>query len=270
MCDMLGVSKSSYYEWLKDPIGARARSQKSLDQSIKEVFFEHKSRYGSTRIFKELKSRNIPCTRSNIAKRMKAMMLVAKARRKFKSTTDSKHGKEVAPNILNQNFIAFAPNQKWSSDITYIPTKQGWLYLCVFIDLYSRSIIGWSMSDRMKSKLVLDALTMALFRRKFPSQVIIHTDQGSQYASEKYQKLLKANELICSMSGVGCCYDNAPAESFFHSLKVELVHDENYESHQQAKSSIVEYIECYYNRKRRHSAINYAIPILYDNSYYAA
>lgn len=270
MCNILEVSKTGYYNWLDEPIGSRDFRLNKLDILIGDVFNEHKSRYGSTRIFAELKSRNIPCTRDTIAKRMASMELVAKATRKFKATTDSNHGKAVSKNLLNQEFTAAYPNQKWVSDITYIPTKEGWLYLCVFIDLYSRSVIGWSMSNRMKADLVVDALTMALFRRKFPTGVIVHSDQGSQYVSKKYQKLLKANGLICSMSGVGCCYDNAPSESFFHSLKVELVHDEHYQTRELAKSSIVEYIECYYNRKRRHSTIKYEIPHFYDSSYMVA
>jgi len=270
MCSMLEVSKTRYYQWVNNPISARDSRLNALDTMIKDIFNEHKSRYGSTRIFAELKSRNVPCTRDTIANRMVSMELTAKAKRKFKATTDSTHGKIVAENLLNQNFTADSPNQKWVSDITYVPTKEGWLYLCVFIDLYSRSVIGWSMSKRMKADLVVDALTMALFRRKFPTGVIVHSDRGSQYASNKYQQLLKANDLICSMSGVGCCYDNAPSESFFHSLKVELVHNENYHTRELAKSSIVEYIECYYNRKRRHSTINYEIPYFYDCKYKAA
>lgn len=232
---------------------------------IKNIFHEHKQRYGSTRIFKELQARGVPCTRPRISERMKAMGLVAKARRKFKVTTDSNHSKHVAENIIKQNFQAKNPNEKWLTDITYIPTQEGWLYLCVFIDLHSRAVIGWSMAQRMKSSLIENALTMALFRRKFPQGVVVHSDKGSQYCSNSYQQMLKANGLICSMSSVGCCYDNAAMESFFHTLKVELVHDENYETREKAKSSIVEYIECYYNRKRRHSAINYMIPEQFEN-----
>lgn len=231
---------------------------------INIVFYEHKNRYGSTRITKELKMRGIKCTRAMVAQRMLQMNLIPKAKRKFKVTTDSQHKYPVAPNILQQNFTAGYSNEKWLTDITYIPTKEGWLYLCVFMDLYSRSIVGWSMSERLKSSLVEDALTMALFKRRFPQKVIVHSDRGSQYCSIGYQKLLIDNGLVCSMSSVGCCYDNAAMESFFHSLKVELVHDENYETREIAKSSIVDYIECYYNRKRRHSAINYMIPAEFD------
>jgi len=174
-----------------------------------------------------------------IAKRMMALNLVAKARKKFKVTTDSCHKKPVAPNILEQDFTATKANQKWLSDITYISTQEGWLYLCVFIDLFSRSIVGWSMSKSLKAELVTNALTMALYKRKFPKGVIIHSDRGSQYCSDKYQNMLKANKLICSMSSKGCCYDNAAMESFFHTLKVELVHDEKYKSREEAKTSVI-------------------------------
>ena len=161
---------------------------------------------------------------------------------------------------MQQDFNADKPNQKWVTNITYIPTQEGWLYLCVFLDLYSRSVIGWSMSDRLKADLVVDALTMALFRKRFPEGVIVHSDRGVQYCSNNYQHLLRVNNLICSMSSVGCCYDNAAMKSFFHTLKVELVHNERYETRKKAKTSIVEYLECYYNRRRRHSAINYRPP----------
>ena len=237
---------------------------------IKIIFNEHKSRYGSTRIFHELKARDILCTRAKVADLMNDMNLIAKARKKYKVTTDSNHNKQVGPNLLAQDFSATEPNEKWVSDITYIPTSKGWLYLWVFIDLFSRSVIGWSMSSRLKTNLVTDALTMALFRRKFPNKVIVYSDRGSQYFSDKYQKLLSVNGLICSISAKGCCYDNAAMESFFHTLKVELVHGENYRSKKEASSSIAYYIEAYYNRKRRHSAINYNIPLVYESFAVAA
>lgn len=237
-----------------------------MDDLIKNIFDAHQSRYGSTRIFYELKSKGVACTRAKISERMKALNLVAKARKKYRVTTDSHHNKPVAKNLLAQDFSALRPNEKWLSDITYIPTAEGWLYLCVFLDLYSRTIIGWSMSDRLLTPLVTNALTMALFRRKFPSNVIVHSDRGSQYCSDKYQKMLEANGLKCSMSSSGCCYDNAAMESFFHSLKVELVHDESYKTRDEARSSIAYYMEAYYNRKRRHSAIGYNIPLLYENA----
>lgn len=230
LCWVLEIPKSVYYEWLRFPIAKLQQKAKDLDGMIQEIFYEHKCRYGSTRITKELKERGIPCTRAMVSSRMKQLKLVAKARRKFKITTDSSHKLPIAANIIQQNFTADKPNQKWLTDITYIPTNEGWLYLCAFIDVYSRAVIGWSMSDNLKSSLVENALSMALFRRKFPRGVIVHSDKGVQYCSKSYQQLLSNNDLICSMSSVGCCYDNAAMESFFHTLKVELVHDERYET----------------------------------------
>ena len=264
LCKILVVSTSSYYDWKQTPISKWQKKTMELDKMIKSIFYEHKERYGSTRIFVELKSRNIKCTRARVSERMKIMNLTAKARKKFKATTDSNHNKAIAANLLNQNFIATVSNKKWLTDITYIRTNEGWLYLCVFIDLYSRAVIGWSMDKRMTAALVTNALTMALFRRKFPRNVIIHSDRGTQYCANSYQSLLLNNRLICSMSGKGCCYDNAAMESFFHSLKVELVHDEQYKTREEAKTSIVEYMECYYNKKRRHSAISYLTPERWD------
>jgi putative transposase len=262
---ILEIPKSVYYDWLQAPIGKLQQKIKDLDQMITAIFYKHKGRYGSNRITKEVKIQGSPCTRAIIASRMKVLNLVAKARRKFKVTTDSNHKLPIAPNLLQQNFTAAKPNQKWLTDITYIPTKEGWLYLCAIIDLYSRAVIGWSMADNLKASLVEAALSMALFRRKFPSGVIIHSDKGVQYCAKSYQQLLANNGLICSMSSVGCCYDNAAMESFFHTLKVELVHDEKYETREIAKTSIVEYIECYYNHQRRHSAINYMIPMEFEH-----
>lgn len=261
---MLQVSKSRYYFWLKQPKGKRVHRAEELDKMIQLIFYEHQCRYGSSRINKELKARGKSCTRAYVLQRMRANHLIPKARRKFKVTTDSKHHKAVAPNRLTQDFNALGMNQKWVTDITYIPTDEGWLYLCTFIDLYSRKVIGWSMSERLKSTLAEDALTMSLFRRGFPKHVITHSDRGVQYCSHAYQQLLKQHQLICSMSAKGYCYDNAAMESFFHTLKVELTHDEYYKTREIAKTSIVEYIECYYNRKRRHSTIDYKTPIQFE------
>lgn len=261
------MPKSVYYESLKTPFSKRAKQKHALDEIIKDIFTEHKCRYGAMRIYQELKSRGIACTRLGISERMKQLGLIAKARRKFKiQTTDSKHNKSVADNLLNQDFTAELPNKKWTTGITYIPTQEGWLYLCVFMDLHSRLIVGWSMSANMKATLVENALIMALYRRKFPHGVLVHSDRGSQYCSNNYQELIKNNDMICSMSSVGYCYDNAAMESFFHTLKVELVHDEQYRTREIAKTSIVEYIECYYNRNRRHSAIGYLPPMEFEQA----
>jgi transposase InsO family protein len=179
-------------------------------------------------------------------------------------TTDSNHNKPVAPDLIKQDFTAAKVNEKWVSDITYIWTDEGWLYLAVVMDLYSRAIVGWSMDKRMTQQLVMDALTMALFRRKFPKKTIIHSDRGSQYCSTTYQKLIKKAGLRCSMGRRANCYDNAAMESFFHTLKVELIHRVRYATRRSASMAVFEYIEVYYNRKRKHSAIGHHIPMQYE------
>ena len=266
MAEQLQVSTSNYYRWLKQPISKRDKHYVMLDQLICKIFWEHQERYGAVRINEELKAvHGISVKRQTISTRMKFLGLVSKARRKFKLTTNFHHDKPIADNLLKQDFSTTAPNQKWVTDITYIATAQGWLYLCVVIDLYARKVIGWSMSKRIKQELVCAALLMTLWHRGFPKGVIVHSDRGSQYCAKSYQQLMKQHNLLCSMSGKGCCYDNAPCESFFHTLKVELVHDEKYHTRSQAKASIFEYIEAYYNNKRRHSAINYMTPNQFDN-----
>lgn len=258
MAEQFDISTSGYYRWCKQPITQRMRQRNYHDQFIGEIFSEHKGRYGAVRIVEELRDvYNVRLKRQTVSGHMSRLGLVPKARRKFKVTTDSNHKKSVAPNLLDQDFHAAGPNQKWVSDITYISTNEGWLYLCVVIDLYSRKVIGWSMDKRINRHLVCNALLMALWRRGFPKGVIVHSDRGSQYCSKAYQRLIKAHGLKCSMSGKGCCYDNAACESFFGTLKVELVHSETYPTRERAKASIFEYIEAYYNVKRRHSAINY-------------
>jgi transposase InsO family protein len=197
---------------------------------------------------------------------MRLLGLKAIQAKKFKVTTDSTHSKPVAPDLLEQDFRAEAPNQKWTSDITYVWTDEGWLYLAVVMDLYSRAIVGWSMNRRMTQRLVCDALSMALFRRGFPKGTILHSDRGSQYCSKRYQRLIANNRLRCSMGRRATCYDNAVTESFFHTLKVELVHRMPYTTQRMAKVSIFEYIETYYNRQRRHSAIGHQIPIVFEQA----
>ena len=265
MCRVLEGSRTGYYDWCKRPPSSRELSNRQLDTHIQAIFVEHKGRYGSPRITDELLDRDISCSENRVVARMKALNLRAKAKRKYKMTTDSNHNKPIAPNRLNRNFTANMPNEKWTSDITYIWTQEGWLYLAVIMDLFSRAIIGWKIGRRMTQDLVCDALTMALWRRQFPQDVIVHSDRGSQYASDKYRQLLLKHRLLASMSKRGDCYDNAAMESFFHSLKVELIHDEYYSTREQATQSIFEYIECYYNFKRKHSTIGYTAPMVYEN-----
>ena len=266
MCGVLDVSRSSYYHWRTRGPSQQECSNRELDSRIRELFVRHKQRYGAPRITDDLHDEGIACSENRVARRMRALGLKAIQAKKFKVTTDSNHSKSVAPDLIEQDFSAEEPNQKWTSDVTYVWTDEGWLYLAVVMDLYSRAIVGWSMSRRMTQQLVCDALSMALFRRHFPKGTIIHSDRGSQYCSKRYQRLIKNNGLRCSMGRKANCYDNAAMESFFHTLKVELVHRERYATRRTAKSKIFEYIETYYNRQRKHSAIGYKIPMQFEQA----
>ena len=260
MCPIMNVSVSSYYRWLENPISKRDLRHYELDNEIRRIFTRHKSRYGVKRVYEEMKDNGCKVTEKKVSERMRAMNLVAKGHKPFIVTTDSNHNQYTAPNLLKQDFYADRPNQKYVTDITYVPTAEGWLYVSVMIDLFSRMVVGWSMADNMRSSLVCDTLHMAMFRRGMPKDVIVHSDKGSQYCSECFQNTLKEYSLISSMSGTGCCYDNAACESFFGTMKTELCDDENYETREEAKSSIFEYIETYYNVERKHSTINYKTP----------
>jgi len=266
MCRVLSVSRSGYYQWIRREPSQRTQANRELDRRIQEIFAYHRQRYGAPRITDALHDEGIECSENRVARRMQVLGLKAIQAKKFKVTTDSNHSKPVAPDLIEQDFTATAPNQKWTSDITYLWTDAGWLYLAVVMDLYSRAIVGWSMNRRMTQQLVCDALTMALFRRHFPTGTIIHSDRGSQYCSNRYQRLINNNGLRCSMGRRANCYDNAVTESFFHTLKVELVHRERYTTRRMAKSRIFEYIETYYNRQRKHSAIGHHIPMLFETS----
>ena len=266
MCGALSVSRSGYYDWTGRGPSRREQSNRELDRRIGEIFAHHRQRYGVPRITEALHDEGIDCSENRVARRMQALGLKAIQAKKFKVTTDSNHSKPVAPDLIEQDFSAAAPNQKWTSDISTVWTDEGWLYLAVVMDLYSRAIVGWSMNQRMTQQLVCDALTMALFRRRFPKGTIIHSDRGSQYCSKRYQRLIKNNGLRCSMGRKANCYDNAVTESFFHTLKVELVYRERYTTRGRARSSIFEYIEMYYNRQRKHSAIGHRIPMLFEQA----
>jgi putative transposase len=265
MCEMLIIDRSGYYAWLKRKPSKRSLSNKILDQKIIPIFNRHGSRYGSPRITSDLQHDGENCTKNRVARRMRHLGLRAKGKKKFRVTTDSNHTLPVAKNILNRDFVASAPNKKWVGDLTYVWTDEGWLYLAVIIDLYSRAVIGWSINSTMARDLVCDALKMALWRRGFPRGVICHSDRGSQYCSDDYQKLLSEHGFICSMSRKGNCWDNAVSESFFHSLKTELIYGQRYISREIAKQSIFEYIEVYYNRVRRHSTIGSIAPEAFEN-----
>jgi putative transposase len=260
MSRILSVSTSGYYAWLDRPASTRALENAELANEIQYIFNQEKSRVGAKRIAKRLKMEGTLAGRHRVARIMKSLGLRAKAAKKYKATTNSNHKLPVAPNLLQQNFSANKPDEKYVSDITYIWTDEGWLYLAVVMDLYSRMIIGWSLSDRMTSTLVINALTMALWRRKMPRGVICHSDRGSQYCSYDYQKLLRENGLICSMSKRGDCYDNAAMESWNHSFKVEAIHGERFSTRAIAKNHVFDYIDVYYNRKRLHSRLGYLSP----------
>jgi transposase InsO family protein len=264
---MFSVERSGYYAWLKRKPGKRAVSNDELDKKIMAIFKKHLSRYGAKRITDELRDEGETYGKNRVARRMKHLGLRAKAKKKFKVTTDSKHNLPIAPNLLNRDFTTRSPNQKWCGDISYVWTDEGWMYLAVVIDLYSRAVIGWSIQPTMSRQLVCDALMMALWRRGFPGGVLFHSDRGSQYCSNDYRKMLKSFGFICSMSRKGNCWDNAVAESFFHSMKTELVYTERYATRETAKQSIFQYIEVYYNRVRRHSAIGSIAPEAFENQF---
>jgi putative transposase len=267
MCALLDVSTAGFYAWADRPQSETRKRRDALVALIRAIHTESQGRYGSPRIHAELLAQGHPVSLNTVAVLMSEHGLKAKTSRKFRHTTDSNHRLPVAANRLDRQFEPAGPNLAWSADITYIPTSQGWLYLAVVEDLFSRRIVGWSMDSRMESRLVVDALGMALAARLPGEGMLAHSDRGSQYASEHYQLLLREKGIECSMSGVGQCWDNAPVESFFASLKKELVHDERYTSRSEAKSSIFEYIEAFYNRVRRHSSLGYVSPEEYERAH---
>jgi transposase InsO family protein len=264
MCNLLGVGRTSYYDWLKSKPNNTDKENKLLSKKIWNIFMENHCCYGARRIQHALKHEGVVISRRRAHKLMTSQGLFCKLKRKFKATTDSRHNLTIAPNILNQNFGATAPNQKYVGDITYIKTDEGWLYLATVIDLFSRKIVGWSMSSSMTSKLVNDALLMAIWKRKPPKGLVWHTDRGSQYASHSHREVLQEHGIIQSMSRKGNCWDNAVAESFFHTLKTELIYHMKFKSKEEAKQAIFEYIEIYYNRKRIHSTNNYLTPEAFE------
>ena len=260
MCEQLGVSTSGYAEWKTCGGPTHWLSDEQLLALIRAVHAQYKQTYGSPRMTAELKSRGIPVSRDRVRRLMKSNGIRARHKRRYKATTNSRHTLPVASNLLNRQFETHAPDQVWTADITYIPTREGWLYLAVVMDLYTRMIVGWSMDARMTRELVTNALRMARFRRKPMAGVLHHSDRGSQYCSQDYQALLAQYGMVASMSRKGNCWDNAPMESFFNSLKNERVFHEDYATRAEAKQDLFEYIESFYNRNRRHSGLNYRSP----------
>ncbi len=264
MCRVLRVSAGGYYAWQNRPDSRRRCENRKLLAEIRAIHAKSRGTYGSLRVRAELRDQGHSCGRHRVARLMRNAGLQGIPKRRFRRTTNSDHRLPVAPNRLKQDFTATAPNQRWVSDITYIPTGEGWLYLAVILDLYSRKVIGWSTSARLQRDVVLDAIRTAIGRRTPVSDLIHHSDRGSQYASIDFQEVLKEHGIICSMSDTGNCYDNAVAESFFATLKRERVHRLNYRTRAEATTDIFKYIEIFYNRHRRHSTIGHLSPHDYE------
>lgn len=266
MCEVLKVSRSGYYSWLSRPESERHKTNRRLLSEIRMVFERSRKTYGSPRVTFELIESGIPCSVNRVAHLMREAGIRAKSKRKYRVTTDSKHNLPVAPNLLNRQFTIDRPNSVWLSDITYIWTTEGWLYLASVIDLYSRMVVGWSMSCRMTQQLTLEALNQALGRRCPKPGLLHHSDRGSQYAAGDYQKLLSEHQMTCSMSRKADPWDNAPMESFFGTLKTELIYGEKISTREDAKTMIFDYIEMFYNRERRHSSLGYQSPLDFERT----
>ena len=264
MCRVLSVCTSGFYMWRRNPGSKRESDNVRLVTHIKAVHKESRKTYGSPRIHAELCSRGIRCGKNRVARLMKQRGIQARHRRKFKATTDSNHHLPVHDNLLNRTFGVSAPNMSWAADITYIWTREGWLYLAVILDLFSRKIIGWSMKERLEKQLVIDAFIMALGHRKPVASLLHHSDRGSQYASKEYQALLERAGMSCSMSRKANCWDNAVVESFFSTLKREWVQGKRYRTRSEARADVFYYIETWYNRKRRHSTLGYLSPTEFE------
>jgi transposase InsO family protein len=268
LCRVLGVSRSGYYAGRSRPPSDTARQRDHLADTIRAIHDEpHKDTHGSPRMAQELTARGVACGVNTVAKVMKEAGIRAKMTRRFVRTTDSRHRLPVSENVLDRDFTATKPNPKWVMDLTDIPTLEGWLFLALVVDLFSRRIIGWAMDATMTSRLVVDALGMAVSRRGVVAGVIAHSDRGSQYASDHFQTELRRHEMVGSMSGVGQCWDNAVIESTFGRMKVALVHHERYATRDEAKASIFEYIEVFYNRVRRHSTLDYMTPDEFERTH---
>lgn len=260
LCKVFQVSRTGYYSWSNRGGSARQREYERLIPVVREAHRFSHGTYGTRRISGEIEEMGVRCGRNKAKALMKLAGVEAKQKKKFKVTTDSKHDLPVAPNLLNREFQAEAPDRAYVSDITYIWTREGWLYLAIVLDLFSRQIVGWSLNRRMSRKLVMDALRMAVWRRKPARGLVFHSDRGSQYCSDDFQKMLTVHGMVSSMSRKGDCWDNAVAESFFGSLKTERVFFSSYQSREEARADIVDYIEMFYNSRRRHSSLGYISP----------
>jgi transposase InsO family protein len=265
MCNVLDLTRSGYYAYVKQPLSTAEISNKELLEKIRVVFEQSNRRYGCLRITAELYSQGIRCSKNRVAKLMKKHGIKVKMRRKYKKTTDSNHRLPVAENLVKMRFNPDKANRLWTTDITYIWTKEGWLYLTVVLDLWSRMVISWKADEQMDESLVSNALSKAISIRKPSEGLIVHSDRGSQYAGMKIREMMYRSNLRQSMSSKGNCYDNAPTESFFSTLKRELIYREYYRTREEAKRSLFEYIEIFYNRQRRHSTLGYLSPMQFEN-----
>jgi transposase InsO family protein len=267
LCETLEVCPAGYYAWRQRPRSAGEQRRDTLLVEVRAVNAEVKARYGSPRIHAELVARGHDCCVNTVARLMREHGIAAKTARKFRcTTTDSDHDLPVAENLLGRQFDPSVANEVWLADITYIPTREGWLYLAAVEDLYSRRVVGWAMAEHMESRLVVDALALAVQRRLPDEGLLAHSDRGSQYASEHYQRLLAKHGITSSMSRRADCWDNAPMESFFASLKKELVHGADFATRAEARAAIFEYIEAFYNVQRRHSSLGYVSPAEYEQA----
>ena len=267
MCSVLQASKAGYYAWRKREASEHDKRDEAIAKKIVEIHRKSRKTYGSPRIHRALRKVGVSCGRKRVARLMREIGVKGKQRKRFRRTTDSKHEHPIAENVLNRRFLPHeisAPNVVWTGDITYIWTMEGWLYLSVILDLFSRRVIGWSMRHTMEAELALDALQMALDQRRPTSGVLHHTDRGVQYACGDYRKLLTRNKMICSMSRKGDCWDNAVSESFFATLKSELIETQPWETREQVRAAVFEYIEVWYNRERLHSSLDYNSPTTYE------
>jgi putative transposase len=264
LCKALQVSASGYYAARSRPPSARVVRQSALATRIRAVHMSSRQTYGAPRVHAELTALGVLCCRNTVAKLMRREQILPRAIRAFRVTTDSRNTKEVSPNLVKRRFKAKRPNACWLSDVTYIPTREGWLYLAAVLDVYSRAIVGWGMSHTLGGKLAADALEMAINQRGVPQ--IVHSDRGSTYATWIYRDLIRKHQIRQSMSRKGDCWDNAPMESFFHSLKTELVMHCDYKTRDEARASLFDYMEVFYNRQRRHSFIKYVAPLVFEAS----
>ena len=267
MCRVLEVSESGYFSWRKRPESQHAQKDKTLTETIKAIHIRSRGTYGAPRVQAELRAQGTQVSRARVTRLMKAAKLKVRFKRKFRTTTVSKHRHPVAQNLLERDFTASQPNEKWSTDITYLPTREGWLYLAVVLDLYSRKVVGWAMRDTLHTDLVLSALEMARRNRQPKAGLLHHSDQGVQYASLEYREALERLKAVQSMSRKGECLDNAVTESFFATLKTELELDKARGTRAQTRSMVFEWIEVFYNRERRHSSLGYISPSSFEHTW---